>query len=61
METDIIKPCNEFLGSADVAPAFEQLIMLVEGNVVDEDYFDDFNIDAIDFKSSTLSYLNKYN
>jgi len=39
----------------------EQLIMLVEGNVVDEDYFDDFNIDAIDFKSSTLSYLNKYN
>ena len=39
----------------------EQLIMLVEGNVVDEDYFDDFNIDAIDFKVDNLSYLNRNN
>jgi len=39
----------------------EQLIMLVEGNVVDENYFDDFSIDSIDFKAGNLSYLNRDN
>ena len=35
----------------------EQLLMLVEGNVVNKHFFDNFDINAIDFNLGNLSYL----
>jgi len=39
----------------------EQLSMLIDGNKVDEDYFSDFDINAIGFEVGNLSYLYKNN
>ena len=36
----------------------DQLSMLIEGNTVSEDYFNQFGIKPIDFSLETLSYLN---
>ena len=33
--------------------------MLIDGNKVDEDYFSDFDINAIGFEVGNLSYLYK--
>lgn len=37
----------------------DQLTMLLEGNVVQEQYFTEFDIEAIDFKKDNLLYLMK--
>jgi len=37
----------------------DQLTMLLEGNVVDEQYFEDFGITPIEFNEQNLSYLHQ--
>ena len=35
----------------------DQINMLIEGNTVDQNYFEDFNIKAIPFNNDNLKYL----
>jgi len=39
----------------------DQLTMLIEGNTTQDDYFNEFNIEAINFEIDTLSYLYNEN
>lgn len=37
----------------------DQINMLIEGNIVNKSYFNEFNIEPIEFNKNTLKYLNK--
>ena len=56
----VINLLASILGRFDWFPiTSDQITMLMEGNIVDEYYFDEFGIDAISFDSNNLSYLKK--
>ena len=37
----------------------DQITMLLEGNIVEKNYFNEFNIKPIEFNKNSLKYLNK--
>ena len=58
----IVKALASLLDSFQWFPITrEQITMLLEGNVVSKNYFNEFNIQPINFEKKNLSYLNSKN